>query len=252
MLELSATFASGPISPWKTLFITATLLTLVFGLDDLIGRTRMRSFASAWLSTSIRFFRVLVGRVGTSTTMWRIVVVTFCTSSVALAAIVVALRVFVHHVALGFSLYFLAVVLTVPLGYLLRRYFERADVADFIRDNSMFLEIRVLARMRAAVSQAVDDTEHPPELAPVPPSFGVTMPLPGVLSAVSLAAAITLVLSLIIRIAWLITGGTTWLVVFAPPLALDVLAKRTGAETFINVGKYLTLVVLSVYAIMQV
>jgi hypothetical protein len=77
------------------------------------------------------------------------------------------------------------------------------------------------------------------------------MPLPTVLTVVALAAVILLIASLLTRTVVLILGCAVWIIVFAPAQVLNALARRTGAESFINAGKYLLLVILSIYAVIQ-
>src|SRR5207237_10024770 len=102
---------------WKIVVIATNLLMLVFALDDLIGHTRMNSFAAAWLSSATRFFSVLVHRIRSSATMLRIVFVVFITSGISVAAMALALRIFVGHMVIGLCLYLCATVFAVGTGY---------------------------------------------------------------------------------------------------------------------------------------
>ena len=248
------------LSPERLVVSIATFLALVFGLDDLIGAARTNAWAASWLSTGSRFIRFIVRLIQESAMTLRIVIV------VSVATILEAVFVIAGYffwlvsvsgrewmLAIAIPLLLLGAVVAVVLGYNLRDYFASAQVSKFLHDHSEFLEMRVMEKIEAAISWAVEETERnsfrqtPTGLPSTP--YEIRIPLPAVLGVISLAATLTLILSFVARTAWFLITGVLWLLVFAPAQALNAIAKRTGAENFIKVGKYVVLLLMSIYGL---
>jgi hypothetical protein len=251
----NASFVVPHLSSWKVLFIITTFLTLVLGLDDVIGSERTKAFAADWLSTGNSFILVLLHHVRQSATILKIVIVV-CVASFAVAAI--AFTAFIlafQKLEIFIPLMFLLVLAASVLGYALKAYFERTDVVFFMREHSEYLEIRILSQISAAISWAIEDTERnafrqTPTGLPLTP-YEVRMPLPTVLAVVGLVTTPVMILSFAVRTTRFLITAAIWLLAFAPAQALNAIAKRTGAENYIKVGKYILLVILSIYAIFQ-
>jgi hypothetical protein len=251
------------LSSRKIIFIFANFLALVFGLDDMIGPERTRIWATTWLSAATRFFTEFVSGLRRSAAMLKILAVVF------LGTIFAALLLFLvyglwwrvlgwldsDHMSviqkiLAASLLPLAVVglgIVTGVGYFLRSFLNESEVENFLREHSEFLEARVITKISTGIDWAIEETKrYSPDPSPIA-GAQVRMPLPGVLAIASIAASVTLIMSLVVRIIWLFMGGIAWLLVFAPAQALNALARRTGAENFIKAGKYVALAALSIY-----
>ena len=236
------------LSPWKIVFICTTLLSLVFGLDDLIGPEHTNAWAKKWLSSGNRFFLLLTSSIRHSAEMLRIVVVVCVVASLeaAILGAFITFCVITHkfHIWIWVFTSFILYLLGWILGTYLQWYLESAAVTAFMRAYPEHLEIRILERVSEAIASGVESISRDR-------ATQWRTPLQPVLIAVFIITIPMLILSFVVRTVWFLICVSIWFVVFAPPQALNALAKRTGAENYIKVGKYVLLLVLSVYAIIQ-
>jgi len=251
------------IASGKVVLVIATFLGLVFGLDDLLGPVRTNALAASWLAASSSFFRLLARLARESAALlWVLIIVSIATLAETALLVVSCSLYFLSansayewKAVVAILALMSAIGVAAAVGYSLRSFLESPKVAEFLKSHSGYLEIRVMAKIAAAIAWAVEETERdsfrqtPTGLSPTP--YDIRMPLPTILGLASLAATVTLVLSLMTRGAWFLSGGILWLLIFAPALALDALAKRTGAENFIKVGKYVVLAIMSIYGVLH-
>ena len=267
MLGVWAVVWTQHLSSGKFALVLATVLALVFGLDDLIGPARTNAWAASWLSAAARFFSVLIRHVLHSAVMLQIV------GMISVATIFAALSLFAGYwlwigllsasadplstIKTVSALFFvlLAFGAVLAIGHGLESYFERDEVKSFLRDHGEYLEIRIMAKVAAGIQWAVEEAERdsfrrtPTGLPSTPQE--IRMPVHGILMVVWVPVTLTLILSLVFRTAWLVLSGMTWLVVFAPAQALNAMGKRTGAENLIKVGKYVALLIISIYGLVH-
>jgi hypothetical protein len=255
------------LSLGKLVFIIATFYGLVFSLDDLIGPERTNGWAASWLSRATRFFTDFIRRVFHSTMILRIVaMVSAMTIFAALCMLVGYCLLFIplnsnadHFSAirtillLFFGLLSFGIVLLI--GDRLQSRFQADAVASFLHDHSEYLEVRVVTRISAWIDWAIhegerDSVRSTPTGLPATP-YEVRTPVHGVLLFACVAATVTLCLSLLTRTVRLLVSAIVWLLVFAPPQALNAVAQRTGAKSYVKVGKYVALFVMSIYGLLH-
>lgn len=258
------------LSSGKLVLCIATFFGLLLGADDLVGSARANSWAALWLANGTNYFSVLTRHVHHSAMLLRIVAIV-CVFTVLGGALSMLVVYFLLGVA-SLSNHMpamIAVMVTVPLlclallafsmtlvfGYRLDEYFESEDVSKFLKEHSEFLEARIMSKIAEGVRWAIEETErnsyrNTPTGLPSTP-YEIRMPLPGVLSVAWIATTFTLILSVTMRTASLLVSGTIWLLGYAPAQALNAVAKRTGADNYIKVGKYVVCIILSVYGLLH-
>ena len=63
---------------------------------------------------------------------------------------------------------------------------------------------------------------------------------------------IILIFSVLMRGAIFLIIMIGWILFFFPPISLNSLAKKTGAESYFNVGKYLLVILMAIFSAFQI
>jgi hypothetical protein len=251
----------------RVALFVATFLAVVFGLDDLVGPTRTNAWAASWLSASTRFFQVFARGVFGSAAILKIIGIVAGASIVGAASVVAMfwlMIAYVSHVsteshvsahlvaiaALLLLLYFLSFASVIAVGVYLRFYFETIKLSEFLADHAEFVEVSVIRKFAAWLGRGLD-YDVGTLLFERTSSGRRNFPVHAVFLVAWIPMTLTMIVSLVIRTLWLVFSCTVWFLLFAPAQALNAIARRTGAENLIKVGKYMALLAMSIYGLIH-
>jgi hypothetical protein len=219
-----------------------TLLVVLFAFGDLIGKRNLGNLERRWLSVANRLI-----------VTWRSTLSDSRSWLIGLGAIALALlAATILSVAPFFAFYFIqspwAIVvastylISVPVGFVI----SYGVVAWAVKADSQSgppVEFAFFQYTRDWVDTVWNDLSSI-RIGKGKATFGLFFVFSFLLGPIMFSVATVGLITRVLLYAATLIG---WVAAFGPPVALNWVAQRTGAESYFNVGKYFLLVAATVY-----
>jgi hypothetical protein len=237
---------------WKTVFAISSVITLIFAFDDLIGETQLKRIEEWWLSKSVKFFQEWGSGVRSIGGLWRLIVYAFTITLLPLLGPLILLLQDLKYPSVTLPEWISCLItplilLVIPMLALalIGTLLSKPSIRRFLKTHRTWWETHYLLWLRKLLVWAEKSSKR------MVPSEGAEAPYLSALVVIMITMPFVLVSSLILRGGLLILGVTAGAIIYVPPIVLDAIAKRTGAEHFFRVGKYVILVLTTVLALVQ-
>ena len=216
-------------------------LALLFGLGDLVGQRNLDRLAERWLQYSQRITTNWIHFLVRYNLFWKMLLGLMMVSILYLSAFFAFSSVSGNKwLLVGYLVWGLASVFVYQsiLSLLLQ-----IDISQFGERSFFDFEIKFIEKMKLSASRAEDDNRRGEDMVRESPHtqefvvVGATLMFTA--TKFALATPLVFLFSIIARFTFIVIYFIPIFLLCFPALSLHWLAQKTGADNYINVGKYL-------------
>jgi len=237
---------------WTILFILINVAILIFALDDLLGEDQLSRIEQRWLEVSLMFFKEWQTGLLTYAGLWKLLALMILSTILVLLPYLLGiilpesfwLSIFSILLTIFTPFLVLSIILSVINSKMARKY---------LKNHNNRYETKYLMWLKSLPRKAQIQSNRIVELGIKAETVDVPVELPYILAAfkIAITAPIVFLCSIILRGSILIIGITGGSCLFLLPITLKAIASKTGTAHYFKVGKYIILVVMTIFTVIK-